>query len=101
MDEESIIYVILDKVLFAKDAPVTRESLESKGIPEEEISARDCAELLLTMMLPARMVVEDSSGVLTITSKGRFFWKRVRRSRQGFGVGSTKGSTKGSKTKKE
>jgi len=98
MDEETVIYLIIDKVISSgfttsnavtKAADkVTRKSLESEGMPESGVPPAECAEIIESFILPGGLLTESQNGVLEITSKGRFFWKRVRRNRQGFGVGS-------------
>jgi len=97
MDEETVIYLIIDKVIssgFTSNAAtkvvdkVSRKSLESEGLPESGVPPAECAEIIESFILPGGLLTEGQNGVLEITSKGRFFWKRVRRNRQGFGVGS-------------
>lgn len=75
--DEDVIYQLLDGMI---RHPVARKDVESTGIGDW--SAGEVGSLLKAL-LTAGLILEKS-GMLEITGKGRFFWKRVRRKRQGF-----------------
>lgn len=77
MDEDTI-YRLLDRMIVH---PVPRKEIESKGMGDW--SAGEVGGLL-NALLTAGLISENSGGMLEITGKGKFFWKRVRRKKQGF-----------------
>ena len=76
MDEE-LIYQLLEKV---KAGGVSKASLEAQGFADW--SPQETANLLKSLL--TAKLVSDQNGVLQIEKKGHFFWKRVRRKKQGF-----------------
>jgi hypothetical protein len=76
-DREATLFNLIEKLM---KGPVARAELEKKGF--EDWSPSETAQLLASM-LSAEMLVEKD-GKLEPAEKGRFFWKRVRRKRQGF-----------------
>lgn len=77
MDEDTI-YQLLDRMI---ERPVPKKEIESKGLGDW--SAGEVGNLLKAL-LTAGLILEKDNGMLEITGKGRFFWKRVRRKKQGF-----------------
>ncbi len=77
MDEDTI-YELLDRMI---KHPVPKKDIESKGLGDW--SASEVGDLLKAL-LTAGLISENSGGMLEITGKGKFFWKRVRRKKQGF-----------------
>ncbi len=76
MDEDTI-YQLLDRMMVH---PVPRKEIESKGLGDW--SAGEVGDLLKAL-ITAGLVLEKGD-TLEITGKGKFFWKRVRRKKQGF-----------------
>lgn len=76
MDEDTI-YQLLDRMI---RHPVPKKDIESRGLGDW--SAGEVGSLL-NAMLTAGLILEKD-GMLEITGKGKFFWKRVRRKKQGF-----------------
>jgi hypothetical protein len=74
---EETVFHLIDKLL---KSPVRKSELEKTGF--EDWSPAETAQLL-GALLSAEMLVE-TDGLLSPGEKGRFFWKRVRRKRQGF-----------------
>lgn len=76
-DRESTVYNLIGKL--RKD-PAPRSELEKAGF--EDWSPSETSQLL-SSLLSAEMLVEKN-GALVPGEKGLFFYKRVRRKRQGF-----------------
>ncbi len=76
MDEDTI-YQLLDRMIVH---PVPRKEIESKGLGDW--SAGEVGNLLKALITAG--LVSEKGDTLEITGKGRFFWKRVRRKKQGF-----------------
>lgn len=76
-DRESTVYNLIGKL---RKGPVPRLELEKTGF--EDWNPSETAQLL-SSLLSAEMVVEKE-GHLSPGDKGLFFYKRVRRKRQGF-----------------
>lgn len=76
MDEDTI-YQLLDRMIVH---PVPRKEIESNGLGDW--SAGEVGNLLKAL-ITAGLVLERGD-TLEITGKGKFFWKRVRRKKQGF-----------------
>lgn len=76
MDEDTI-YQLLDRMI---ERPVPKKDIESRGIGDW--SAGEVGGLLKALLTAGLILEKD--GMLEITGKGRFFWKRVRRKKQGF-----------------
>jgi hypothetical protein len=76
-DREEIVFNLIDKMM---KEPVSYAELEAKGF--EDWSPTETKDLLKAL-LTAGMIAEKD-GRLSADEKGRFFWKRIRRKRQGF-----------------
>jgi|GEM_PF-3718824 len=77
-EREATVYNLISKL---RASPVPKAELEKTGF--EDWSPAETGQLL-SSLLSAEMVVEDDKGNLSPGKKGLFFFKRVRRKRQGF-----------------
>lgn len=76
MDEDTI-YQLLDGMI---RHPASRSEIESRGLGDW--SKNEVGGLLKALL--AAGLISENGDTLEITAKGRFFWKRVRRKKQGF-----------------
>lgn len=76
-EREETVFRLMEKLL---KSPARRAELEKSGF--DNWSPSETSQLLGALL--SAELLSEKEGTISVADKGRFFWKRVRRKRQGF-----------------